>query len=288
MNSQPRLIVNADDFGWSRSITDGILRAHEDGIVTSTSLLANQPASEYAISQIPRVPRLGIGIHLNLCSGAPVLPAEQVPSLVGPDGNFHPSREMLRRLRHWQVSAAEIEAEFRAQIRWARERSVNLSHADTHYGVNVYPIAAGPFRRAVRGEGIERMRPTRHVVSPRNGILPRVHGGPLYRQLAVDTYMKVLQLSAFRRLASPDFELVLSPHDRPDITLHREGWKRAFENLQPGSYEAVCHPGLGGPELDAIDNLRDRRPAELRIMTDASLRAAIQQRGVELITYHEL
>ena len=70
-----RLIINADDFGWSRSITDGILRAHEDGIVTSTSLLANQPASVYAISMIPGVPRLGIGIHLNLCSGAPVSPA---------------------------------------------------------------------------------------------------------------------------------------------------------------------------------------------------------------------
>lgn len=93
-----RLIVNADDFGWSRSITDGILCAHREGIVTDTSLLANQPASEYGISQLPSVPRLGVGIHLNLCSGAPVLPAEQVPSLVGADGNFHSAPEMLRRL----------------------------------------------------------------------------------------------------------------------------------------------------------------------------------------------
>jgi len=284
----PRLIVNADDFGWSRSITDGIIRAHEQGIVTSTSLLVNQPASEYAIAQIPRLPRLGIGIHLNLCSGAPVLPAAEVPSLVGGDGNFLPAGEMLRRLARWQVSPAEIESEFRAQIRWARGRGVKLDHADTHYGVNVYPVAARPFQRAARAEGIARMRPTRHVISPRNRILPRVHGGPIYRQLAVDTYMKVLQASAFRRLGSPDFELVLAPQDRPDISRHCEGWRRAFENLLPGSYEAVCHPGLGGDELAAIDNLRERRPHELRIMTDPSLRTAIQQRGVELITYHEL
>lgn len=283
-----RLIVNADDFGWSRSITDGILRAHEEGIVTSTSLLANQPASEYAISQIPRAPRLGIGIHLNLCSGAPVLPAEQVPSLAGADGNFHPAPEILHRLLRWQVSASEIEAEFRAQICWARERGVILSHADTHYGVNVYPSVVKSFQRAVRAEGIKCMRPTRHVVSPRNGLVPRVHGGPLYRHLAVDTYMKVLQATCFRRLVSPDFQLVLSPQDRSDITRHCEGWRRAFENLLPGSYEAVCHPGLQGAELDAIDNLRERRAVELRIMTDPSLRSAIQCRGVELITYHEL
>jgi predicted glycoside hydrolase/deacetylase ChbG (UPF0249 family) len=284
----PRLIINADDFGWSRSITDGILRAHRDGIVTSTSLLANQPASEYAISQLPGVPKLGVGIHLNLCSGAPVLPAEQVPSLVGGDGNFLPAREMLRRLARWQVSSGEIEAEFAAQIRWARDRGVNPSHADTHYGVNVYPAAVQPFQRAVRAAGIKCMRPTRHVVSPRNGLLPRAHGGPVYRQLMVDAYMKMLKAGAFRKLSSPDFQLVLAPQDRPDINRHCAGWRRAFENLTPGSYEAVCHPGLGGSELGAVDNLRERREAELRIMTDASLLAAIQQRGVELITYHEL
>jgi chitin disaccharide deacetylase len=283
-----RLIINADDFGWSRSITDGIVRAHEDGIVTSTSFLANQPASDYAISQIPRVPQLGIGIHLNLCSGAPVLPAEEVPSLVGNDGNFHPAPQMLRRLLRWQVSPAEIEAEFRAQIRWARERGVNLGHADTHYGVNVYPLVVKPFQRAVRAEGIKCMRPTRHVVSPRQGILPGAHGGPVYRQLAVDTYMKALRASAFRQFVSPDFQLVLSPNDRSDISRHCDGWRRAFENLLPGTYEAVCHPGSQGAELNAIDNLRERRAVELRIMTDPSLRSAIERRGVELITYHEL
>ena len=283
-----RLIINADDFGWSRSITDGILRAHEDGIVTSTSLLANQPASVYAISMIPRVPRLGIGIHLNLCSGAPVSPAEQVPTLVGADGNFHPAPQMLRRLLRWQASPAEIETEFRAQIRWVRERGVNLGHADTHYGVNVYPSVVKAFQRAVRAEGIKCMRPTRHIVSPRQGFLPRAHGGPVYRQLAVDAYMKALKASAFRRLLSPDFQLVLSPHDRSDLSRHCEGWRNAFENLLPGSYEAVCHPGFQGTELNAIDNLRERRAVELRIMTDPSLRSAIQRRGVELITYHEL
>jgi len=287
--NRARLIINADDFGWSRSITDGILRSHEDGIVTSTSLLANQPASEYAISQIPRVPRLGIGIHLNLCSGAPVLPAKQVPSLVGSDGNFLPAPEMRFRLARWRVSSREIEAEFGAQIRWARERGVKISHADAHYGVNVFPIAVMPFRRAVQREGITCIRPVCHTVSPRNGLVPRVHAESLFRQLAVDAYMRTLRLSAFRRLTSPDFMvLVLSPGQRRDIRRQREGWQTAIENLRPGTYSAVCHPGLNGAELRDIDNLRDSREIELGIMTDPGLRSAIQRCGVELINYHEL
>jgi len=283
-----RLIINADDFGWSRSITDGIAQSHENGIVTSTSLLANQSASDYAISLLPRLPRLGVGVHFNLCSGAPVLPADRVPSLVGSDGNFLPAPEMRYRLARWRVSSSEIEAEFRAQIAWLRERGVSLSHADTHYGVNVYPIAAKAFQRALRAEGIRRMRPVSHVVSPRKGFLPRAHGGPLYRQVAIHTYMKILQTACFRELVSPDYQLVLSSFDRADVNRLRDGWRRAFENLPPGSYETVCHPGLGGSELNAIDNLRERRAVELRTLTDPVLRSAIQSRGVELISYHEL
>jgi predicted glycoside hydrolase/deacetylase ChbG (UPF0249 family) len=78
-----RLIVNADDFGWTRGITDAIVTCHNQGIVTSAALLVNQAASLYAIEQAKQAPRLGIGTHLNLCEGRPVLAAREAPSLVG-------------------------------------------------------------------------------------------------------------------------------------------------------------------------------------------------------------
>jgi chitin disaccharide deacetylase len=195
---------------------------------------------------------------------------------------------MLRRLSRWRVSPREIEAEFRAQIRWARERGVNLSHADSHYHVHVFPVAVGAFRRAAKAEGITRTRPQRHVVMPRPGILPLVHGGRFYRQLAVAAYMRMLQGVAFGQLQSPDYQLVLAPKDRSDVNRHSDGWRLTFESLLPGTYEAICHPALGGDELREIDNLGDRREIELRIMTDPAMKSAIQRRGVELITYHEL
>src|SRR5262245_49085000 len=125
-----RLIINADDYGLSRGITEGILLTHRKGLLTSASLMVNQPATEYAVRKAPEAPQLGIGIHLNLTEGKPVLPKERVPTLVNPAGEFPGPAEMGRRLLRWRASTAEIEAEFRAQIRLMKSLGLVPTHAD--------------------------------------------------------------------------------------------------------------------------------------------------------------
>jgi chitin disaccharide deacetylase len=61
-----QLIVNADDFGLTEQVSRGILDAHRDGIVTSTTLMANGAAFDAAVAMSRQAPRLGIGVHLNL------------------------------------------------------------------------------------------------------------------------------------------------------------------------------------------------------------------------------
>lgn len=283
-----RLVVNADDFGWTRGVTDGILRAHKEGIVTSTSLLANQSGSEYAIGQMRYAPRLGVGIHLNLCSGTPVLPSSQVRSLVGTDGKFLPVGEMLRRLAWWRVSSREIEAEFRAQIRWARERGVEISHADSHYHVHLYPAAVYAFQRAITKEGLRYIRSPLNWVSPPTGIVPECHGGPAYRRLAVRTYMQLLNAGPFRGFASADFSLVPPATFRNHTSLLKEGWCLAIDHLPAGTFEFSCHPGLSNGGYSDADNLRERRELELRILTDPDLRHIVEQRQIELVNYKAL
>ena len=102
--SEKKLIINADDLGLSRGITDGILVAHQEGVLTSASLMVNQPATEYAVKRLESAPKLDVGIHLNLCQGFPVLPPEQVPSLVGTDGRFLRPSQMGRRLVQLRAS----------------------------------------------------------------------------------------------------------------------------------------------------------------------------------------
>src|SRR5271163_1537845 len=104
-----KLIINADDLGMSRGITDGILVAHRYGFLTSASLLVNMPASEYAVERVASAPKLGVGVHLNICQGRPISPVREVPSLVDVEGKFYAAGVMIRKLWAWRINAQELE-----------------------------------------------------------------------------------------------------------------------------------------------------------------------------------
>ena len=238
-----RLIINADDYGWTVGITDGILHAHKAGVVTSASLMANQPASNYAIERLSEFPGLGVGAHLYLCDGRPVSPPSEVPSLVRSDGTFYPAAEMIPRLKRWQTSAREIETEFRAQIRWIKLRGLQPTHADSHHHLHFYPCAVHAFRRAVRAEGIQCVRAPRHEHWPKDGYIGGPYGGPVHRRLLVAAYNEWVQRVVLRGLSLPDACFVHHPRYRASLDLLREGWTAAVANLRPGTYELGCHPG---------------------------------------------
>jgi predicted glycoside hydrolase/deacetylase ChbG (UPF0249 family) len=250
-----RLIINADDLGLSRGITDGILLAHRDGILTSASLMVNQPATEYAVEQLSSVPKLDVGIHLNLCQGTPVLPASQIPSLVNQEGNFLTPAEMGRKLVLCQVSPKEIEAEFVAQIDRMMDHGVVPSHADSHHRFHIYPAAVRPFFRALNARGIHRARGAKKSHYPSNGELGGPHAGSIYRRILVKSYNEFLQAVAFRSLTLPDAGLAFHPRYRGNLALLRDAWTSTFENLPAGTYEMWCHPGFreaGFSETDAL------------------------------------
>ena len=75
------LVVNADDLGLTVGVNDGIFVAHDQGILTSASVFANAPATINAVHRASARPSLGIGIHLALVDGTPMLPPHRVPSL---------------------------------------------------------------------------------------------------------------------------------------------------------------------------------------------------------------
>src|SRR5437868_399786 len=83
-----RLIVNADDFGLSPSVNQAVVRAHRDGILTSASLMVNEPAFEEAVTLARQNPHLGVGLHLTLLCGHSVLSRERIPGLVNSKKEF--------------------------------------------------------------------------------------------------------------------------------------------------------------------------------------------------------
>ena len=251
--------------------------------------MVNQPAAEYALAEIRHTPKLSVGIHLNICTGAPMLPPTEVPSLVTSEGKFYAPHQMVRRLACWRVPSCEIEAEFRAQIRWMKDRGIYPTHADAHHHLNTYPGSISAFCKALAKEGVSRARATRTRHWPRNGFIGGSHGGPVHRRLLVTAYMGLLQLSVLRRFTVPDDCLVAPPRHRSQwAQLLAEGWRLALENLPPGTHELACHPGFSEEGFSESDALRERRELEFSILTNPEFRSVIDRAGVKLITYADL
>jgi chitin disaccharide deacetylase len=290
--SEKRVIVNADDFGMSASITDAILVAHRYGILTSTSLMANMPSAEYAVRQSKSEPKLGVGIHLNICQGKPILPLSEVRSLVDDQGNFHAPPVMIGKLWRLQVSSGEIEAEFRAQISWMKRHGLVPTHADSHHHMHIYPGAVRPFVRAMRAEGIQCARTARFSCWPKNLAGRNTIGGPhqgfLVRRVAVQAYRSVLQSMLLAGLACPDSRISFLARDRRDRDVLGARWRTAFENLPPGTYELACHPGLFDPAFSCGDRIHAERESELHCLTDRELRATLERNEIRLISYNDL
>lgn len=286
--NEKRLIVNADDFGMSRGITDGVILAHRYGFLTSTSLMANMPAAEYAMGRLADAPHLGIGVHLNICAGRPILPPAEVPSLVDRTGHFHAPHTMIRKLWTWHASGREIEAEFRAQIRWMRHRGVVPDHANSHHHMHLYPAAVLPFIRALKAEGVLSARAPRSSVWPKAKEIGGPHEGSVIRRLSVHFYRTALHFVAFHNLRMPESRISFLSKHRHDLAALGECWKAAVASLPPGTFELACHPGLFERGFSETDRIREQREEELCWLTNQEWRGAVQSSGIQLITYRDL
>lgn len=155
-----RLIINADDFGYSRAVNYGIIDAHTQGILTSTTLMTNMPGADHAYTLGKEYSDLGIGIHLTLTCGRPLL--DNHYTLVDPDGNF-------KKLHHYQklfhVDEEELYREWKAQIEAFLASGLRPSHLDSHHHVNTLPGILPTFIRLAK----EYKLPARNNFEQENG-----------------------------------------------------------------------------------------------------------------------
>jgi hopanoid biosynthesis associated protein HpnK len=135
------LIINADDFGFSDDVNTAIIQAHEEGILTSTSLMVTGDAAQNAIALAKNHPHLAVGLHLVLVCGKSVLPPAQIPNLVDSQGNFsdNPTQAGLN-YQFNQATRAELRLEIAAQLEKFRDSGLNLSHVDGHLHLHVHPV----------------------------------------------------------------------------------------------------------------------------------------------------
>jgi len=135
------LIINADDFGFSHDVNAAIIQAHEEGILTSTSLMVTGDAAQEAIALAKNHPHLAVGLHLVLVCGKSVLPPAQIPHLVDSQGNFsHNPTQAGLNYQFNQATRAELRLEISAQLEKFRNSGLNLAHVDGHLHLHVHPV----------------------------------------------------------------------------------------------------------------------------------------------------
>lgn len=278
-----RLIVNADDFGYTRGVNRAIVEAHQRGIVTSTSLMANGPAFEDAVEQSRSEAGLDIGCHLNFVEGQPLCPPDQVPRLVGADGRFLAASQLALRLVCGRVPQEELEREATAQIEKLIQAGIRPSHVDTHKHTHVHPQVATAVARAALRFGVSWIR------RPFENWRPRAVPGSPGRKLALRALCG-LSSGFERRMVSlglrlPDFFTGILLTGR----LTRQTLAETLTGLPPGITELMCHPGYVDEELRlSPTRLKPQREVERQAVADPSWRDKLRDAGIVLTSFEGL
>lgn len=154
-----KLIVNADDFGLTKKVNDGIINAHNHGIVTSASIVANGEAFDHAVSLCTQHPDLTIGIHLVFVEEKPVSPMLEVSSLLDKNNKLYKNyKKFFKYLLLGKIKLLEIEKESRAQIEKILAAGINISHIDSHQHIHLYPTILAKVIKIAKEYHIEWIR----------------------------------------------------------------------------------------------------------------------------------
>jgi len=284
-----RLIINADDLGFTSGVNRAIVQAHTRGVVTSSTLMARGPAFTEAVELSKTFPRLSIGSHVVLIDGEPVLDPARIPSLTDA-GRFREGlKAFAARALTSRIVPAEIEAEASAQIRKIQTAGITVSHFDTHKHTHLFPQVLRPLLRAAAACGVKAVR---NPFGPR---FPLRSSHLLARPSLWTRYAEVKVLRRFagkfreavdrEGFATPDGTLGIEVTGTLDETLFRA----LAESMPEGTWEFVCHPGYNDADLrTAKTRLRESRETELRVLTLPAAREVLAEEGVELISYREL
>jgi predicted glycoside hydrolase/deacetylase ChbG (UPF0249 family) len=247
------LIVNADDFGYTPGVTAGIVRAHREGIVTATTMMANAPDTDGAAKAARAVPGLDVGVHLVVTYGVPLTPSERIPSLVA-DGRFPRVADLLRA---GQPNADEALVEYRAQYRRVRDLiGHEPSHLDTHHWVHDLPALEDALL----------------ALAKETGAAVRTHDGR--------------QRARFRDagVRTPDHFVREFQHSG---AIHVEALLDLLERIAEagGVVELMCHPAEPDAGLLEGSSYAPERGVELETLTHPRVRAAVARLGIELGDY---
>ncbi|SHK84790.1 hopanoid biosynthesis associated protein HpnK [Selenomonas ruminantium] len=159
-----KLILNADDFGRHEMINKSVQQAVQNGALRSASIMPGAPAFADAVVMAKALPKLGVGVHLTLVDGVPVLPAEQVPTLIDREGHFWPDHgAFIRQYLKGRISRQDVAQELAAQLDKVLAAGIRPTHVDSHQHLHMLPGIFPLVLKLAAERGIKRVRISRGI-----------------------------------------------------------------------------------------------------------------------------
>ena len=248
-----KIIVNADDFGYSKGVNLGIIEAYRNGLVRSTTIMPPMPGYEHAVELAQKNPGLKVGVHLTLSTGKSL--CETHKTITDSNGNFLNLKDIERKANAGELNLAEVEAEYEAQIQKVVSSGIKPSHFDSHHHVHNLPGIVGVFLKLAR----------KYNVNVR-----------LYNKgLLVGDYIGIKAAKAF------------------DDTFFGEGvscdnLKSVIGARSDTSLEIMCHPAYVDQALYAGSSYNIKRALELEVLTSDEMKKYVVTNGHTLCSFADL
>lgn len=276
-----RLVVTADDLGLHPAIDRGVLRAHDEGIVTAVSVVSVGRSFVDAVARLRERPDLDVGAHLTLVGERPLSAPGEVPSLLGRGGALLPAwPAFLRRYVRGAIRLDEVERELRRQLERLLATGLPVVHLNSHQHLHALPGIFALVLRLARQHGVPFVRvPVAGTAAAGAGVARRA-------QLAA---LGWLGRRASRRLVgTPGVGAIAQTLGLAEAgRLTVEGLERSIATVA-GTAELVCHPGTDDPALAATYRWGYAWERETAALCAPSVRAALGAAGVELARFRRL
>jgi len=273
------------------------MEAHNGGVVSSTTLMANGAAFADAVTAARSAPNLSVGCHVVLVDGTPVSPADAADTLVAirsaePDKFYSRLSAFAARAMLGGFDRDQLVAEVTAQIRKIQATGLQVTHLDTHKHAHIFPEILVALLRAARICGV---RAIRNPIVPVKALPARLFKGK--RELW-KRYGQVRMLHTFSRqflqrtkragLLTPDGVIGVIETGSVENAGYSSLLRQTLASLPEGTWELVCHPGYNDADLRAIrTRLLDSREEERRLLTSADLRKFLEEQKFRIISYRE-
>lgn len=281
MPAQRRVVINADDLGFAPGVNRGILDAFEAGSLSSASMMVNTPAFREAAALVrERMRGLGVGLHLNLLTGAPLSIA---PSLCDPrTGQFFSLGKLARRALSGRVLEADVRRECDAQLAALRTQRIAITHLDSHRHTHALPGLLPAVLSSARAAGVRVVRRPLDAMVPRDPV--------------ASAKMAVLRASwtaATRDLDEEDATFLARSPSFRGITLQgatdvEQRLLAMLDVLPEGDTEIMMHPGYDDAVLAAQDPYRVEREREVAALCSLSIRERLRRGDLRLARFDQL